>query len=159
MSGAPVWIPAPARGAGTLASAIEVRFCEGPAGLERALTEPDRVAVIGGLPEFESAARAVGMTGSVLAVCGDEPLRIAAEREGRLRGLYRLRSVFDAVGVPAGDGSLDAVVLAAPAATSRTRGRLLGEVGRVLRSGGRLVVVEGAPEGRASPPGLAAAVA
>ena len=111
---APVRMPAPAHGTGRGASTIEVRFCDGPAGLELALAEQDRVAVIGGMPEFMSAARAVGVRGSVLGVCAEESLRAAAERERRRGGLHRLRL------------------------------RL------VLRSGGRLVVVEGAPPGGAA---------
>ena len=123
---------------------IDVAYCDGSAALADILGEPDRVAVIGDTPEFVAASRAVGMAGWVVGICAGEPVRAAAERERRRWGLYRLELVVGrGARLPAADGSIDAVVLAAPAAMSQPRGALLREIGRILRPRGRVIVVNG----------------
>jgi ubiquinone/menaquinone biosynthesis C-methylase UbiE len=83
----------------------------------------------------------VGMAGRVVAVCAGERERLAVALACRRSGLYQLEAVLGARGsLPAADGSLDAVVLAAPAALARPRGAFLAELRRVLRPEGRVLV-------------------
>jgi ubiquinone/menaquinone biosynthesis C-methylase UbiE len=113
-----------------------------PAGIDGMIAEADRVLVVGGPAAAVAAARTVGMSGRVVAVCAGEPERLATDDAGRRLGLYQLEAVLAAgPSLPADDASLDAVVLAAPAGLGRPRGAFLGEVRRVLRRGGRLLVL------------------
>jgi ubiquinone/menaquinone biosynthesis C-methylase UbiE len=110
-------------------------------GLAGAVAEADRVLVVGGPDDALAAARAVGFSGRVVAVCAGERERLAVDEVRTRLGFYQLESVLGArASLPAADASRDAVLLAAPAGLARPRGAFLAEVRRVLRPGGRLLV-------------------
>ena len=122
-----------------------VTFHAGADALGRALREADRVLVLGTADHVFAAATAVGMSGRVTGLGLEGPARAAAERRRRSAGHYQVAFADgDAEALPAADRSLDAVVAAAPAGLSHRRGGFLCEVERVLRPGGRLVVLGGA---------------
>jgi ubiquinone/menaquinone biosynthesis C-methylase UbiE len=119
-----------------------VELHAGADGLGPSLREADRVLVLGTADHAFAAATAVGMSGRVTVVGPAGPARVSAERRRRLGGHDQVALADgDAEALPAADRSIDAVVAAAPAALSRRRGRFLCEVDRVLRPGGRLVVL------------------
>ena len=112
------------------------------------LDEADRVLVVGGTAVALAAARAVGISGRVVVVCSGEGDRVAVDRARRRAGYYQVEAVLAARSLPAGDGTLDAVVLDRPGALSLPRGALISELRRVLRPGGRVLVAGGDAGGR-----------
>ncbi len=92
-----------------------------------------------------AAAKLTGENGVIYAVDAKnealEATMSAARHEG-LKNIYTIRHDMELPGVPIEDGSCDGVILAGILHLSHLRANVLRESYRVLKTGGRLVVIE-----------------
>ena len=88
-------------------------------------------------------ARRVGSEGSVIGCDFSEPMLELARDKARVRGAGQVRFEWaDALELPYPDGSFDAATVAFGARNLADLGRGLAELTRVLKPGGRLVILE-----------------
>jgi demethylmenaquinone methyltransferase / 2-methoxy-6-polyprenyl-1,4-benzoquinol methylase len=87
-------------------------------------------------------AERVGADGAVVGCDFSEPMLELARRKSGDQGLPVEFGWADALDLPYGDGSFDAVTIGFGARNLADLDRGIGEMARVLRSGGRLVILE-----------------
>src|SRR5947208_15744251 len=88
-------------------------------------------------------ARRVGAEGEVIGCDFSEAMLELARDKARARGVGQVRFEWaDALALPYPDGSFDAVTVGFGARNLADLGRGLGELARVLKPGGRLVILE-----------------
>jgi demethylmenaquinone methyltransferase / 2-methoxy-6-polyprenyl-1,4-benzoquinol methylase len=88
-------------------------------------------------------ARRVGREGSVVGCDFSEPMLDAARAKAQGRGVAGVRFEWaDALELPYGDGSFDAATIGFGARNLANLDRGLSELRRVVRPGGRLVILE-----------------
>jgi demethylmenaquinone methyltransferase/2-methoxy-6-polyprenyl-1,4-benzoquinol methylase len=86
--------------------------------------------------------RRIGPDGRVVGCDFSEPMLEIARRKSGEEGLPVEFGLADALDLPYGDGSFDAVTIGFGARNLADLDRGLSEMGRVLRPGGRLVILE-----------------
>jgi demethylmenaquinone methyltransferase / 2-methoxy-6-polyprenyl-1,4-benzoquinol methylase len=87
-------------------------------------------------------ARQVGPEGSVVGCDFSEPMLDLARAKAARRGAAVRLEYADALRLPYGDGSFDAVAVGFGVRNLADLDRGLGEMSRVLKAGGRLVILE-----------------
>jgi ubiquinone/menaquinone biosynthesis C-methylase UbiE len=113
------------------------------AGLEKGMTVADLGCGNGFYPV--ATAKLVGEEGTVYAVdVMPEALEatISAAKQARLRNIYTLRHNLEQPGVAIKDNSCDAVVLSGILHLTKLQKNVLRETYRMLKTGGKVVVIE-----------------
>ena len=96
---------------------------------------------------FELATR-VGPTGTTVGVDFSEEMLVRARAKARAKGVTTTFQAADALALPFDDDAFDAATIAFGARNLADLGRGLAEMARVVRPGGRVVVLEITTPGR-----------